>query len=224
DHANIILDDFREGPVGAKLGRPAPRAAVGEFGRVRRDAGAAPAATGLDAKIVVTVAGRILRLRRAPAGLERGLRDDGARVDAKLACRGRGVRQHAFDELALLLGRNLVRAGGTAGRGGVRAGLQLSYQHVGEPQALALGQRHRELIVHHALVHLDLVAAEQRIAKARLTHALQHHLREDTLELARDFAQRLRIVVLGATAQRRELTEIVRVRRAVDTLACQSRD
>ena len=81
------------------------------------------------------------------------------------------------------------------------------------PRPRPCDQLHGELVVRHVLVHVALVAAEHRIAEAGAAHALEHHLGEHTLELARDLAQRRRIVGLGAAAQRRELPEVVRIRR-----------
>lgn len=62
-------------------------------------------------------------------------------------------------------------------------------------------QVHCQLIVEHILVEIPLLAAEQRLALAealvRLTHALEQHLREQTLELLRDFLERGRVLRPG---------------------------
>jgi hypothetical protein len=86
---------------------------------------------------------------------------------------------------------------------------QLADQQIGQPESLALRHLDGELIVHHVLVHVGLVAAEQRIAEAGLAHAVEHHLGEDAFELARDFAQRRWIVGTRALAQGGEMLEVV---------------
>src|SRR5687768_16434467 len=105
-YADIIRDVFRERAVGAKPGAFGAGLSGDEFGGIGGDARALPAGTGLDAKEVVTAAARVGGLRSAPAGVERGLRDDGARIHAQLACRGGRMRQHLVDKLALLHGRD----------------------------------------------------------------------------------------------------------------------
>src|SRR5688572_29087018 len=215
-HAYIIPDVFRYGLVGTELGAFAARDAIDEFGGIGSHPLAIPAGTRLDAEQIVAAAVRIAGLGAAPAGFERGLRDDGARVHAEFTGRGLGMRRNLVDELALLLGADVSTdlAGGLGGahafRG--RALAELTDQHVGEAEATPRGQLHGQLVVHHALVHVALVAAEHRVAEAGIAHALQHHLGEDALELPRHFAQRVRIVRTRAAAQRRELREVMRVR------------
>jgi hypothetical protein len=89
--------------------------------------------------------------------------------------------------------------------------LQLPYEHVGQTQTLALRQLHRDLVVEHVLIHVALVAAEQRVlaeALVRFAHALEQHLREQALELARRFLQRCRCLCLRIVLQGREALEV----------------
>src|SRR5690606_36294312 len=62
---------------------------------------------------------------------------------------------------------------------------QLARDHRRKAQTLAGGQRLRHLLVIHVAEHLVL-AGEQRVAEAGVAHALDQHLRELALELARD--------------------------------------
>jgi hypothetical protein len=96
-----------------------------------------PASAGLDAEQVVAVAARVTGLERTPAGFERRLRDDGARVDAELARRGGGMRQHLLDELVLLLGRHRVSRRGSRSRAaGRRALAELAISMSARPRPL----------------------------------------------------------------------------------------
>ena len=87
---------------------------------------------------------RVGGLRRAPAGFERRLRDDRARIDPELATRRLCLRQDLLDELAASL--SSLTGSAFCGRGTasssrrlhLRAVAQLADQHVGEPEALAL--------------------------------------------------------------------------------------
>ena len=98
-----------------------------------------------------------------------------SRVDAELARRGASAcGQQRADELLLALAMRwpaaaLRRRPDGADRAAdlhVRALHQLAHQHVRQAEALALRQLHGQLLVEHVLVHVGLVAAEQRIAAA----------------------------------------------------------
>ena len=81
------------------------------------------------------------------------------------------------------------------------------------PEAFALGELHRQLIVGHALVHLLLVAAEHRVLAHGIAHALQHHAREHGFELLGDRADGLRIIRAGRALQLAQTREVCVSRR-----------
>jgi hypothetical protein len=71
---------------------------------------------------------------------------------------------------------------------------QLLHHQICDAEAATLGHFERHLVVEHAAVHLAFLRVEQLVARTRLAHALQHHLREQRLELTRRLAHRGRIV------------------------------
>ena len=75
---------------------------------------------------------------------------------------------------------------------------ELALEHIGQTDAVLLRHVHRDLLVVHVAVELALLAVHQATAQAGVTHALEHHLQEQRLELARDLIER-RILVLART-------------------------
>ncbi|ABA50544.1 hypothetical protein BURPS1710b_0470 [Burkholderia pseudomallei 1710b] len=92
----------------------------------------------------------------------------------------------------------------------VRVAQQLLGERVGHADAL---RRHllRELLIEHRRVHLRRARIEQAVRRRRVAHALQHHLREHRVELARDHLHTLaRRSRRGLRAQRVEPLNVER--------------
>src|SRR5579863_295839 len=195
----VVLEALRCARVGAEGGAHCLGGAAGEFLRGGADRRAAPAAPGLDAEeIVARGTVRAARDALAPVALERRLRHESERVHTELLRGLLGLRPYLADEACPLCGRGGRCAGRASGeprdsrargaRSRAAAGgcatvdgrtlLQLTHQHVGESEALALGELERQLTVVHALVGLRLIGAEDRVLADRVTHALDHHARE----------------------------------------------
>src|SRR5580704_13968598 len=192
----------------------------------RRHRVAAPAAGGLHPEEVVAARpGGALGRAATPVALERSLRDHAQGLHTQLPRGSFSLRPQRAHELCALGGRrgrggrssrrarcSRGRAGGLGRRGGCRRGAgsapQLLHQHVGESQAMAPGELERQLVIEHALVHLGLVAAEDRILADGLAHALEHHLGEQALELLRHLAQRARVLLAYCALELLEPREV----------------
>ena len=86
--------------------------------------------------------------------------------------------------------------------------LQLLHEHVRKAEPAAARDVYRQLIIEHALVEVLLIAAQNLVAEIGVAHALDHHARENRLELARRLAQRLRILVLSPAFERIQPREV----------------
>src|SRR6185312_10327531 len=86
---------------------------------------------------------------------------------------------------------------------------QLALEHLRDAEAIAaVRERHRELRVGKIAVLLGLLGIEDAGAEARAPHRLQHHLREQRFELARDRRGRRALVHARGRLQPRQCSEV----------------
>ncbi len=111
------------------------------------------------------------------------------------------LQQRAHMRVAHVGNRHRKRLTGRSGRSRRVLAAELAHQHLRDAQTvLAVGQAQRELLVEQLAIGIDLLAAGEVAAHARvrLAHGLEHHLGEDRLELLGHRRQR----ALAAVAAR----------------------